>query len=82
MFSEGSDAIINRIKKNYPNDVQEQIYQMLTEWQRLAPDEAKLEVVLAELEDMGENLIVSQYKQKLDRSDRTVVSSDSKNSLV
>lgn len=82
LIGEGSDAIINKVRKNYPNDVQEQIYQLLTEWHKLAPDEAKLENVIAELEDMGENLLASKYKQKLDRSDRTVVTSDSNNSLV
>lgn len=82
LIGEGSDGIINKVKKNNPHDVQEQIYQTLTEWQKLAPDEANLDNVLAELKDMEENLIVSQYEQKLDRSDRTVVSSDSNNSLV
>ena len=67
LFSDGSDALLGKVKRNYRDDVSEQIYQMLQEWKRIKPEEANLDAIIEELEDMEEKLLATQYRERLIR---------------
>ena len=64
-FTEGSDEILGRVKRDHARSVREQIYHVLLEWKKMKASEATLNLIIKELEDLNENLLASVYRRKL-----------------